>query len=131
METLVPVLLAAPTLAGWEAFMQGLMDAGAQVHHVRGGLAALERVTLHPPVLLVADEGLADLTPLQLVGQLVRINAAVNAAAVSTLPGEQFHEAFEGLGVLAQLPPQPGAREARELMAALRGILSPGTIPAS
>lgn len=123
MASPTPVLLAAPTLAGWEAFVQGLVDGGAAVTHVRSGMAALERITGDPPALVVADEGLTDLAPLQLVNQILRINASVNAAVVSTLDHDTFHEKSEGLGVLAQLPPQPTARQGRELMDALRLVL--------
>ncbi|GFK94456.1 hypothetical protein NNJEOMEG_02301 [Fundidesulfovibrio magnetotacticus] len=123
----LPVLLAAPTLAGWEGFVQGLVDCGARVGHARTGLAALESVTQARPVLVVADEGLPDLTPLQLVLRILGIDAAVNAAVVSSLSEEDFHEKAEGLGVLAQLPPQPGERHARELLARLEAVLAPTT----
>ena len=35
----------------------------------------------------------------------------INSAAVSSLSPEKFHEASEGLGILPQLPPRPGAHD--------------------
>jgi hypothetical protein len=51
---------------------------------------------------------------LDLVRRLLPINALINTAVISDLPPETFHEASEGLGIMAQLPPNPTTSNARE-----------------
>ncbi len=89
-----------------------------------GGSAALERVTRQRFDLVVMDETLADMSGLELARRLVVASPMANLALVSSLPAEAFHEASEGLGVLAQLPPSPGAEQSRELLAQLDRILN-------
>jgi hypothetical protein len=51
------------------------------------------------------------------------VNAMVNTAVMSSLLGQQFHEASEGLGVLARLPLEPSAVDAANLLRTLRNLL--------
>jgi len=44
----------------------------------------------------------------------------ITCASVSSLSPEDFHEASEGLGLMAQLPIQPGKEHAEELLQRLR-----------
>lgn len=81
--------------------------------------AAAAEVGRQPPLAIVIDEGLADATALDLVRRLLTIDARVYTAVVSALPPEAFHEAGEGLGILAQLPPRPGAADAEAFYARL------------
>ena len=46
----------------------------------------------------------------------------INSAAVSPLSPEEFHEASEGLGVLVQLPVDPGKFEAEDLLKRLKNL---------
>jgi len=48
----------------------------------------------------------------------------VNCAVVSSLLTEDFHEAGEGLGILRQLPANPGLEYAKELLEQLKKILN-------
>ncbi len=87
------------------------------------GAAALEATRTAAPQLVIIDQGLTDAEPLELVQQLLLVNAMVNTAVVSPLSEEDFHEASEGLGVLARLPENPGAAEAAELIHKLKALL--------
>ena len=66
--------------------------------------------------LVVTDEFLGDMTGLELAERMLSVNPMINCAAVSTLSSKQFHEASEGLGVLAQLPAVPDKEQAEELL---------------
>jgi hypothetical protein len=57
------------------------------------------------------------------VKELLMVNALVNTAVASPLPEEEFHNASEGLGVLAQLPAIPSKNDAADLVQKLRIIL--------
>ena len=48
----------------------------------------------------------------------------INCAVVSTLSSADFHEASEGLGILMQLPAEPGKKEADQLLEHLKKIQS-------
>jgi len=105
---------------------QGDMD----LSWVASGNKALDSVSNAPVDLVVTDEKLEDMTGLELARQLLTINPMVNCAAVSALSPEAFHEASEGLGLMAQLPPQPGEKEAEALLQQLRKLknLTAGSI---
>ena len=49
--------------------------------------------------------------------------ALINLAVVSSLSGEEFHEASEGLGILAQVPPEPTAADGKMLADVFRRFL--------
>ncbi len=89
------------------------------------GLALLQGRTMD---LVIVDEQLDDMSGIEFVGRLVKVNPLVNTAIVGSLPEEAFHEATEGLGVLMQLPPHPDESAAEALLAVLAritGLLSP------
>jgi len=72
--------------------------------------------------LVVADENLGDMTGLELVRRILKINFMINFAVVSGLSPDEFHEASEGLGIMAQLPKEPGKEEAEVLIKTLNYI---------
>jgi DNA-binding NarL/FixJ family response regulator len=72
--------------------------------------------------LVIVDEQLGDMDGIVFVKQLVKINPLINTAIVSVRTAEEFHEATEGLGVLMQLPTEPGAKDAGTLLAILGKI---------
>lgn len=72
--------------------------------------------------LVVADEDLGDMTGLEMVGKMLKINFMINSAVVSELSPDEFHEASEGLGVMAQLPGNPGKEDAEVLIKTLKQI---------
>ena len=72
--------------------------------------------------LMVANEELGDMSGLEFAGRLLSVNPVINCACVSRLSAETFHEATEGLGLMAQLPVNPGKNHAQELLRRLRYI---------
>ncbi len=87
------------------------------------GQAALAQIKDQSPDLVVTDENLSDMSGLELVSRSLTINVMINFAVVSPLCAEDFHEASEGLGVLAQLPPSAGADEAEKLLGLLKKVM--------
>ncbi len=73
--------------------------------------------------LAVADDQVGDMSGLEFAEKLLSVSAMINSAVVSSLSGDDFHEASEGLGLLMQLPEQPGESDAKELLTALRKIV--------
>jgi CheY-like chemotaxis protein len=118
------LLLATPRPEAMQAFAAALSSIPeVRLQQVASGAAALEATRASVPHLVIIDAGLPDIAPLELVQQLLLVNALVNTAVVSPLPEANFHEASEGLGILARLPLEPGMSEAANLLHKLRKIL--------
>lgn len=72
--------------------------------------------------LIVIDETLSGRPGLSIAKDMIRVSALSQLAIVSTLSAEEFHEASEGLGVLAALPPEPDAADAIRLLDAMKAV---------
>lgn len=97
---------------------------GLRVNHAGTGEEALILAGRAAPHLVVIDQDPGDSSPLDLVAGLLRVNALINTAVVSDLNEDQFHEASEGLGIMARLPQRPGGREAGQLIGRLRDLMN-------
>ena len=116
------ILLASPRAGELAEFVAGLEQGGATVEACATGALALDRVRAASPDLVVVDAGLPDLAAAELVFELLKVNAMVPAAVFSHLDDAAFHEASEGLGILARVPWSPGRDDAASLLAALREL---------
>ena len=96
--------------------------AVVELNRAESGGMALDMVTNTPVDLVLADEDLGDMSGLKLAFKVISINPMINCAVASGLSHEDFHEASEGLGLLAQLPLQPGEEQADELVQLLKKI---------
>lgn len=72
-------------------------------------------------VVVVAEE-LRDNKGLQFVREIVADNPFINCALVSPLYPQEFHEQTEGLGLFMQLPINPDAAAAKEMLALLEKL---------
>jgi DNA-binding NarL/FixJ family response regulator len=116
------ILLVSRRRDGLAPFREALAAApGVALAEAGTSAEALAAAGSAAPDLAVIDEGL-DRKPLELVADLIRVNALINTAVLSTLPEEEFHAASEGLGVLCRLPRDPSAAEALDLAARVRGL---------
>ena len=91
------------------------------------GSAALNRVSAakgknKPVDLVITDETLSDMTGRELVEQVIMTSPMTSCAPVSTLSADEFHETYEGFGVLMQLPPNPDAESGETLVAILKKL---------
>jgi len=94
--------------------------------HADSGGSALASLIDKTADLVVADEQLSDMSGLAFAAKLVAENPMVNCALVSALGDEAFHEAGEGLGILAKLPPEPDESHGAKLLQQLKRIMGPG-----
>ena len=86
---------------------------------------AHQRASEAPPDVMVIDEEVDGISNIEIARQIVVTNPMINLALVSTLSPKDFHEASEGLGIVAQLPRCPGQEDVSKLLGTLQGILSP------
>lgn len=66
--------------------------------------------------LFITEEQLPDMTGRELIEKVLFKNAMMDSVVLSTLSHDDFHEAYEGLGVLMQFPVMPGKEQARDLL---------------
>ena len=98
-------------------------DTGTDIRWARDGQTALNRACAKDgPDLVIFDETVAGTRGLDWIRRIMAVNAFVQTAVLSRLPRDAFHEASEGLGILARLPPAPGREDALELLKALRQL---------
>ena len=120
MIRLLFVTPARDSLAGLASALE--RNDEVELFWAQSGGKALDMVADTPVDLVVADELLGDMTGLELAEKMLSVNPMVNCAAVSKLSSKEFHEASEGLGVLAQLPAVPDKEHAEELLQRLIDI---------
>jgi len=72
--------------------------------------------------LIIIDEKVDGRPGQDIAKDMIRVNAMANLALVSGLSPEDFHEATEGLGIMAQLPLTPDAKDAERLLSILTAL---------
>jgi CheY-like chemotaxis protein len=128
---MIKLLMVTPDTAPFNEFASALaQNDDVEVSWAETGQRALDMVSGSPLDLVVVDEKLGDMTGIEFIETLVSVNPMINCAVVSPLPSDDFHEVSEGLGILAQLPVQPGAKDAEDLLKLLnhlKKLLQPKT----
>jgi DNA-binding response OmpR family regulator len=99
-------------------------DNWGKTHWAENVEAAVSAASRSHPDLMIVDETIDGISGIEIARRLVLANAFVNLSVVSSLPEEEFHELSEGLGILVQLPQQPGQIDAETLKSALECIPS-------
>lgn len=120
------ILLVTTRTKAMNPFTESLStDPQVQLDLAASGSEALTAVHTSSPHLVIIDQELPDTEPSKLVPELIMVNAMVNTAVVSSLSEEEFHEASEGLGILARLPLEPGREDAADLLNRLKKVVGP------
>ena len=120
---MLKLLLVSPDKDSLSGLASALMEhIDVDLLWAESGETALDIASETAIDLVVADERLGDTTGLEFAGRLLSVNPMINCACVSRLSPEKFHEVSEGLGLVAQLPVQPGEANAEELLQCLRYI---------
>jgi len=91
-----------------------------QISFVKTKAEALEIASTTTPALMILDAQPDDISVFQMVRDLIMVNAGISIAVVSQMPVKEFETASEGLGILAQLKPNPGRSEAQMLISKLK-----------
>lgn len=123
---MINILLASGEVDRFSEMMSAFTDLSVTVNHVPSGASALEAVNDADPngTVLIVDDRLKDMTGKDLIVKTIAQNPFIQCVAVSTLSHEDFHEEYEGMGVLMQFPPAPTAEDAQNLLDHLAKIAS-------
>lgn len=116
------ILLATGDKSRFSEMIETFQSYGCRVNTVDSGSSALAEIEGKSCDLLISDENLPDMTGKTLVEKTVSANPLMDCVAASSLSEEDFHEAFEGMGVLMQFPLEPGKEDVRKLMNHLEKI---------
>jgi len=120
---MIKLLLVTPDKRPFNEFALALAhDDHVELAWAESGQRALDMLPNTSLDLVVVDEKLGDMTGMEFIETLVVANPLINCAAISPLPPDEFHEISEGLGILAQLPVQPGANDAEKLLKLLNHL---------
>jgi CheY-like chemotaxis protein len=118
------ILLVSRDKTSMSALKAGLEENDAQTVWAESGRYGLSMIAERDFDIVVIDENLGDMTGLTFIKTIVVLKPMVNCAVVSSLLPGDFHEASEGLGILMQLPVNPGHEYAEELLEHLEKILN-------
>lgn len=117
------IILASSRAGQWREFSDALRaDMQADIVNVRSGAEALKAAQRFKPLAVAIDTELDDIAGVELVRQLLGINAMINTALASEKPEEIFHSETEGLGILMQLSSLPTSAEAGRFAECLRRV---------
>lgn len=87
-----------------------------KVVHADTAKFALERVSFQEIDAVIVAEKLPDSSGKDFIEALTKKNPFIPCSMISAMSHDDFHEYTEGLGVLMQLPENPGGKEAAELI---------------
>ena len=120
---MLKLLLVSPDKDSLSGFASALMEhSDVDLLWAESGETALDIASDTAIDLVVADERLGNTTGLELAADLLSVNPMISCATISGLTPEKFHEASEGLGIMAQLPIHPRKEHAELLLHQLRKI---------
>lgn len=125
MEDNMLLCLVSQDAAPLQPFMEALeREENVRLVTAASAKAALETCPSQKPDVVVLEESLPDMAPKDLLMGLLQINAMINTAMISEITDEEFHEKYEGFGVLMRLPSPPGQEDATALLRKIRSVLS-------
>jgi DNA-binding NtrC family response regulator len=121
---MVNILIATPDKNSLLEFSRGFGNNDIEVTWVKGCAEVELEIAENKFDLLIVDEILSDIKGLECIKKIVMENPFLNTAAISSLSAKDFHEASEGLGVLMEIPTNPGAEHGEKLLDYLNNILN-------
>ncbi len=72
--------------------------------------------------LVITQEKLGDMTGFKFIEGMLCINPMINSIVIGSLSPEEFHKSYEGLGVLAQVPAEPGEKQTQVMLECLNTL---------
>lgn len=95
--------------------IEGFQAAGIHITPVNSGEMAFSMVSDTSFDLLITDETLNDMSGKDLIEKTVQVRPFMNFAVTGDMSDKKFHDFYEGLGVLMQLPCPPSSTDAKKL----------------
>lgn len=109
------ILLVSPEKKIFKTLELSFSENGFTTEWTGTAENALNLITEKKFNLVILHEQLPDMTGRKLVEKIITLNAMMNCVVLSNFSEEDFHEAYEGLGVLMRFPLMPGKEEGDRL----------------
>lgn len=90
------------------------------IHQVDSRKDALRMVRERNPHLVIIDQEIRDKNPLDLVMELLAVNAMINTTMITSMDADEWHEKSEGLGMMPPISDPPTEKDALALLQAFR-----------
>lgn len=119
MPCTMDILVVSPRAELWQSLRPQFEKHGAVLSLACCLNDALSTLNQHRPTLVVLDINADNAALRHAVFQVLSVNAMIHTAAVTSMTPEAFHDAMEGLGMLAGLPSSPAPADIDALMDAL------------
>lgn len=116
------ILLVSPEKNIFTELETALSDNKITTEWTDTGQKALSRLSKEKFDLFITADQLVDMKGRELVEKVIFQNAMMNCVVLSDLDHDQFHEAYEGFGVLMQFPLIPDKQNVRDLLEHLNRI---------
>ncbi len=114
---MIEIVIVASSTEKFQTLVDEL-ESTPKVHTgwAKTSVEAIELASTSTPGLMIIDAQVGDKSGLDIARELIMVNAGINMAVISDQTADEFHAVSEGLGILAQLPPNPGISEAQQLL---------------
>ena len=120
---MIEIVIVASVTDAFQVLVNGLKSSPeVRISWVKTSAAALELASDSTPGLMIIADQMDDKSGLDLAREVIMVNAGINMAVLSDRPADEFHAASEGLGILAQLPTNPGTSEVERLLDLIKKI---------
>jgi CheY-like chemotaxis protein len=100
-----------------------LEENGIQTTMAESGQKAVDMIKEKPFHLVIIQDNLPDTNAKQLIEEIVQLNPMMACAVQSTISKKAFHDLYEGLGVLMQLPEKPVSADIKVLLNHINKII--------
>lgn len=97
-------------------------ELGFEVIWTDSALNAIKNIEKSHFDLVIVQEQLPDMSAKELIEKILFKNAMINSVVLSSKSKKDFHEVYEGLGVLMQFPVRPVKQNFLELAAHIERI---------
>jgi DNA-binding NtrC family response regulator len=119
---MINILLVNPKKSIFKNLENAFSENKITTQWTDSGEKAIVRLSKEKFDLFITHEQLPDMTGRQLIEKVLSKNAMMDSVVLSELPHKDFHENYEGFGVLMQFPLKPGKQEAQNLLDHLNRI---------
>ncbi|WP_457551896.1 response regulator [Desulfobacula sp.] len=119
---MIHILLVSREKNIFKDFQTALLENEVTFDWTDSAQKALSKLSKEKFDLLITHEQLPDMAGRELVEKVLFKNAMINSVVLSALSHEDFHETYEGFGVLMQFPLVPGKEQAEKLLDHLNRI---------
>ena len=122
MPCTMDILVVSPRAELWQSLRPQFEKHDAVLSLACNMDDALNSLNRRRPALVVLDINADNAALRHAVFQVLSIDAMIHTAAVTSMTPESFHDAMEGLGMLAGLPSTPTPADIDALMDALAKV---------